>query len=143
LSVVLIVIGYSTAFFPVLQRAGGWVMAAGVTLSTVAALTLGALKGQSARAQSRLVIAALLGTATALGAGFAIALSNSSIDGSIALLWGLPRPTALLLAIVGLVPLFVLPLVYAATFRSHVLTDEDLARIAEVSARLRRDDTGP
>ncbi len=131
LSVLLIAAGYTTAFFPAVQQAGAWIMAMGVVLNAVAALGLGALRGggHSAGSRSRALVVTLAGTGAVLAAGFSIALSQGEISAATPLLGGLPRPTALLLIIVGLIPLFVLPLIYAFTFRTHVLTDADLARV--------------
>lgn len=135
LSVVVIIVGYASAFVPAFRGMGAWVMAIGVALNAVAALALGALRhgDPGPRRATKLIVATLVGTGAVLIVGFAIALLRSEVTPQTTLLWGLPRPTALLLAIVGIVPLFVLPVVYAMTFDGHVLSKESLAEVVAAS----------
>lgn len=49
------------------------------------------------------------------------------------LLLGLPRVTAVMLLVTGLIPLVVLPLAYARAFARDVLGEEEIARIAELA----------
>lgn len=59
----------------------------------------------------------------AVGLGIALAAAPPTPDGP--LLLGLPRSTAILLIVVGLVPLVLLPLAWAATFDREVMGDGD------------------
>lgn len=98
--------------------AAPWLLAGGATL----VLTGLGLLGAGARAP-RLSAAVL--TACALTfAGFAVALALQPHHADGPLLLGLPRTTALMLALTGAVPLVMLPLAYAAYFKSEVLHDD-------------------
>ena len=65
------------------------------------------------------VVIAIVGLAT-LG-GFVIALWAAPPTADGPLLFGLPRVTALMLGLTGLVPLVVFPLAYALLFDRHVM----------------------
>lgn len=49
------------------------------------------------------------------------------------LLLGLPRVTAIMLLVTGLIPLVVLPIAYARAFDKDVLGEDDIARVAELA----------
>lgn len=95
-----------------------WLLAAGATL----VLTGLGLLGAGERAP-RLAAAVLIACALTF-AGFATALllKPHAVGGP--LLFGIPRATTLLLLLTGLVPLVMLPLAYAALFKSEALADE-------------------
>ena len=71
-------------------------------------------------------------------AGFgAVLVMPAETAGSV--LWlGLPPRTAIVLYGIGVLPLFLLPLAYAYTFDTMTLSEDDLARIAELR-RVRED----
>jgi hypothetical protein len=110
---VLVAIAYALAI------AGGsalapWALALGATLVLTAMLWLGGRRrGRLPRALA--VACALAALATFGGFAYALLAPAPTADG--ALLFGLPRTTAILLALVGVVPMLALPLLYAAAFR--------------------------
>lgn len=73
-----------------------------------------------------------------LGAAFALALGLPEGTGGGALgeplLLGLPRRAAVVVYGVGLLPVFVLPVVYALTFDAQTLRAEDLERVRALAA---------
>lgn len=82
--------------------------------------------------------------ATLAGLVYALVASPPAADGP--LLLGLPRVTAIMLLVTGLIPLVVLPLAYARAFEKDVLGEDDIARIAELAleaAATRERERGP
>lgn len=94
-----------------------WVLAIGATL----VLTGLGLLGAGPRAP-RLAAAVLLACACTL-LGFAVALTHAPHAAGGPLLFGLPRATALMLALTGGIPLILLPLAYAWAFPREVARD--------------------
>lgn len=76
----------------------------------------------------------------ALAAGFAYALAAPRPAAGGPLLLGLPRVTAILLLLAGLVPLVALPLAWARAFDREVLGPGDVARIVEAARAAMRED---
>jgi hypothetical protein len=121
---------YASAFLP-----GGapgwaaWAMALGVPLDLVATMILGA--AQRGRVPTGMLAAfALVGAM--LAGGFALALALPGDLGAAEPLWlGLPRRAAVIVYGVGLLPVVVLPVVYALSFDAETLRPEDLARVVE------------
>jgi hypothetical protein len=114
-------------------------MAVGVPLDLVATMVLGA--AQRGRAPASMLIAfAVVGVL--LAGGFALALALPADLGASEPLWlGLPRRAAVIVYGVGLLPVIVLPVVYAMTFDADTLRPEDLARVVAVGkARLAAED---
>lgn len=76
----------------------------------------------------------------ALAAGFAYALAapRPAVGGP--LLLGLPRVTAILLLLAGLVPLVALPFAWARAFDREVLGPGEVARIVEAARAAMRED---
>ena len=95
-----------------------WLLASGATL----VLTGLGLLGAGERAP-RLAAAVLIACAFTF-AGFATALLHTPHAAGGPLLFGLPRATALMLLLTGVVPLVLLPLAYAAVFGREVQSDE-------------------
>jgi hypothetical protein len=114
-SAVLIAAGYGAAFGgPAWGDIGALLLAAGNALIVPSAMALGApLKGRfggvlsAALAGTGLVIVAAIGTALLLG-------PSESADST--LLLGLPRRAAIVLLGVGVIPMLLLPALFAATF---------------------------
>ncbi len=108
----LVALAYTLAFV------GGsvlapWALALGATLVLAAMLWLGGRRrGQLPRP---LAVACVLAAFATFG-GFAYALVAPVPVAGGALLLGLPRTTAVLLLLVGAVPMLCLPLLYAAAF---------------------------
>lgn len=95
-----------------------WLLAIGATAVLAGLGLLGA-----GERSPRLAAAVLVACASTF-AGFAIALSRAAPAAGGPLLFGLPLETALLLVLVGLVPLVMLPLAYAWAF-PHEVADRD------------------
>ena len=128
-SVALILLAYVTAFFPAARSVGGWIMALGLVLNVTGGLTLGAQHGRPA---SRVFVAAIVLTAALIGIGLAVGLWSVGATltaGATKVVLGFPSKTAVLLYTVAVVPLVVLPLVYAFTFDRLTLSDDDLTRV--------------
>lgn len=69
---------------------------------------------------------------------FWLALGMPAAEGAGgALLLGLPRRTAIVLYGVGVLPMILLPLVYALSFDQGILSDDDVKRVREAHQRLR------
>ena len=116
-----------------------WAMVAGIALLCVGFMALGAAR--PGRGLGPLVFP--LGfTFVVLVAGFGAALALPAGGDDAARLWGgLPVRAALVIYGVGLLPVLVLPLGYALTFRELTLDAADLERIR--AARNSRDDNRP
>jgi hypothetical protein len=126
---ILITIAYGSAFLP--GGAGALssaLMILGIATMAVALMTLGAVRegtrpGPIAFALGFLFVVFVL--------GFGVPLFFSSRD-----LWlGLPAATAIVVYGVGILPVLVLPLVYAWTFDDRTLSSEDIERIKELARK--------
>ncbi len=113
------------------RSAAPWSLALGAAAVLTAMLQLGARRN---RRLPRIlgVTAALAFIALAGGFIYALAALAPSSDGP--LLLGLPRVTAILLILAGLIPLVCLPTAYALAFDTEVLSDADLARVRDAAA---------
>ncbi|MGZ8412737.1 MAG: hypothetical protein ACXWZS_08675 [Gemmatirosa sp.] len=135
LATVAIAAAYASAF-----RDGGaprwasWAMALAVPLALVATMTLGAAR------RGRLplgTMAAFVLVGVLLAGGFSLALWLPDDLGAAEPLWlGLPRRAAVIVYGVGLLPVVVLPVVYAMTFDAQTLRPEDQERV-EAAGRAR------
>lgn len=121
-SLVLVALGYAAALTGVSPSVAPWTLALGTAGVLGALLLLAARRGS--RAMRRLAtVAWVITVLLAVGLGIALAAAPPTPDGP--LLLGLPRSTAILLIVVGLVPLVLLPLAWAATFDREVMGDGD------------------
>ena len=139
LSTLCIAVSYAAAFLP-----GGtpswaaWLLAFGIATCMVAFMALGA--SRRGRGVGRL--GPVLAVVFVLIAGaFALALALPAERLGDALWGGLPRRAAILLYGIGLLPLFVLPVAYAATFEEQTLSEADLERV-RAAVRALRDPSG-
>lgn len=113
-----------------------WLFAAGTTGVLVATLALGAVRRD--RGLGRLVVPFIIMTVL-LGGGFALVFAlPGDLGAAEPLLLGLPRRAAIVLYVIGLLPILVLPVAYALTFADQTLRPEDLERIVTM-ARLERE----
>ena len=97
-----------------------------LALGTVAVLTgLGLLGAAHHGRRTPILLWAIGGTAASVLAGFLLPLVLPSPAADAPLLFGLPRPTALLVGLVFVVPLVVLPIAYALAFPHEVWHPED------------------
>ncbi len=122
----------AAAYAVVLARVAPGAAPSWLALGTTAVLAGMAVLGIARRGR---VTPRLLGAAVVCFASVAVGLAVPLILPPPAvgdqLLLGLPRPTAILLALVGLLPLLLLPLAYAAAFEREVLSDADLAGLRD------------
>lgn len=107
-------------------------MIVGVAGSAVSTMALGTRRGRS---RGRLVNLALAGTFVCIVAGLALAVVLPDRGLAEPLILGLPMRAAAVIYLVGVAPLFVLPLVYAATFGSFTLSEDAIERVRAASAR--------
>ena len=127
---------YASAFRP-----GGapewaaWLFALGMTGALVATLALGAVRRD--RGLGRLVVP--FGVMTLLlGGGLALVfLLPGDLGAGEPLLLGLPRRAAIVLYVIGLLPILVLPVAYALTFADQTLRPEDLERVLAAARQAR------
>ncbi|MFI5310074.1 MAG: hypothetical protein ACHQQ3_02480 [Gemmatimonadales bacterium] len=128
LSCVAIGSAYVSAFLPGGSSAlAPWGVAIGGAGALCAMMALGACRRGRIHP---LTAAAILVTFVIVAGGFGFALARPAAEGAGGLLWlGLPVRTAMIVYGVGLLPLLVLPLTYAITFDTQILTEEDLARV--------------
>jgi peptidoglycan biosynthesis protein MviN/MurJ (putative lipid II flippase) len=118
----LVAAAYALAFAGALAVAP-WGLALGSTAILAAILWLGARRrGRTPRAFG--VVILVVSLSTALGAAVALLAAPPRADGP--LLLGLPLVTAVLLLLVGAVPLVVLPLAYALRFDRDVMPRDEL-----------------
>jgi hypothetical protein len=130
LSCLAIGVGYATAFLP-----GGaptwapWCLALGTNGMLMSLMALGALRRGRLAPSLQWTFAGMF--ALCSGA-FAAALWLPAHEGAGGpLLLGLPLRSAVVLYGIGVAPILVLPLVWARTFESSTLSDEDLHRLRE------------
>lgn len=130
----LVAAGYVVVLLDTAVAFGPW----GLALGSAAVLT--ALLRISARRAGRIPRALHVATLVVFGAtvaGFGVALVSPPATADGPLLLGLPRITAILLLLVGLVPLVVLPVVYASAFERDILSADDLERVRAAAERAR------
>jgi hypothetical protein len=109
-------------------RVGPWLMALGVSGLTASVMALGALRGRSSsRTLAPLLVAAFAVIFASLAAGLILA---PALAPGARLLFGLPLPAAIVVYGVGIVPLLVLPIVYARTFDESRLNADGIRRRA-------------
>jgi hypothetical protein len=139
LSLLSIATGYASAF-----ASGGapvwgvWLAAIGIPASLCAIMMLGATRGTTGIGPLKLP---LLFVFVVLAGGFCLALILPPTEIARArLVLGLPLRAAIIIYGIGLLPIVVLPVAYAVTFKSQTLSDEDIKRVREVAQR-RRDES--
>lgn len=124
LSMVAIAGGYAAAFLP-----GGapplasWIFALATAAMMVAMLLLGAARKDVPLGG---LVWVFVFCFAALAVGFGLALTAPEVTPDATLYFGLPQGAAVILFVVGLLPLLVLPIVYALTFEKTTLNTEEL-----------------
>lgn len=135
-STLCIALAYASAFFSGGARWGVWSMVVGLATMVVALMVLGASRGATAGdAGVRRLVLPLLFTFVVIVGGFGAALLLPGEGADARIVLGLPLRAAIVLYGIGLLPMLVLPLVYALTFDELTLREEDLARVRELRAR--------
>jgi hypothetical protein len=137
---VVIGAGYASAFLPGgAPRITTYAFAVATATVMTAILTLGAARKGKSLGRLKWVFGF---TFVVLAAGFVLALRQQEVSTD-RLFLGLPSGAALVLYIVGLLPMAVLPIAYALTFDQTTLDEEALARLraqlAEAKSRQEAD----
>jgi hypothetical protein len=129
---------YASAFLPGGAPAwAAWAMGIGTAAMMVAATALGAAR-PSGLGPLRIPFAV---TFVILAGGFALALALPAEGPDPTLYLGLPLRAAVVLLGVGLLPLLVLPVAYAATFDAMTLSEEDWERVRRAARQARESAT--
>lgn len=131
----LIALAYASAWLPGgAPVSAAWVMVVGTALLLSSMMALGGIR--RGRSWRRVVAAAafLFGVLVA-GFGAALLLPAEGVSGPYLL--GLPLRAAIILLGIGIVPVLVLPLAFAADFDDTGLDETSLARLRTECARLR------
>jgi drug/metabolite transporter (DMT)-like permease len=136
LGILAIAIGYGSAF----ARTGtpqwaAWLLAIGIPLSVGAIMILGAARGQRGVGSLKIPFAFVIAM---LAMGFCAALALPATESEASRLWlGLPLRAAVIIYGIGLLPIVVLPVAYAVTFKTQTLTADDVARVRALGERYR------
>ncbi|MGI9044422.1 MAG: hypothetical protein ACR2GK_09920 [Gemmatimonadaceae bacterium] len=128
-----IVAAYALVFIQgAATNAGAMLMVFGIATMAVSLMTLGAVR----TGENLGVLAfAFVFVFAVLMIGFALALLLPAGDNAATrLFFGLPPRAAIVVYGIGLLPVFVLPLIYAATFEERTLSEADLERIKAAAA---------
>ena len=125
-STLLIAASYASAFASGGAGWGAWCMAVGVAGISVGVTALGAhRRGRPSLA----VTVALALTALSLVTGFSLGLLLPPAGSAERIVLGFPVRAAAVIYLAGVLPLFVLPVVYAWTFDALTLREEDIERL--------------
>lgn len=140
-SMLAIALGYASAFLPNgTPRAAAFVFAIATAALMVAVLVLGAArKGGAGLGHLRWVF---LFCFVVLAGGFSLALLAPAVTPDARLFIGLPQGAAIILYIVGILPLLVLPIAYALTFDKTTLSIDELAELRRKIAELQAEREG-
>jgi undecaprenyl pyrophosphate phosphatase UppP len=106
-----------------------WVFAGSTVVMLSALMLLGARRRDRSQRRAQAAVATV---AAILLVGFFHALSAPGVRAGAPLVLGLPLASAIIVYGVGLLPLMVLPLVYALTFDRTILSAEDLQRVRRI-----------
>lgn len=132
-STISIVVAYGTAFLPGgATDSGALLMVFGIATMAVSLMTLGAVRdGEKLGILGfafAFVFAVLMG-------GFMLAILLPDSDNAATKLFlGLPPRAAIVIYGIGFLPVLVLPLIYALTFKGRTLTEEDIERVKAAAA---------
>lgn len=136
LSCVVVGVAYAAAFAPRGAPSWApWLLAIGANGALMSLMALGAMRrGRLATA----LTVTFVGMFVLCAGAFALALALPADEGAGGpLLLGLPLRTAIVLYSVGVVPIAILPFVYALTFDRHTLSVEDLERVRAAHQAMR------
>jgi hypothetical protein len=127
-AILAIAIAYGASF-----RQGGtpawapWLLALGVPISLGAIMILGAARGRSGIGALKVPF---LFVVAVLVISFCAALALPATEGPLSKLWlGLPARAAVVIYGIGLLPIVVLPVAYALTFETQILSADDVERV--------------
>lgn len=128
-STLLIAAAYASAFVQGGASWGAWSMVIGVVGISLSVIALGAHRQGR---PNRIVALALVVTGVSLVAGLALGLLLPPAGSAERIVLGFPMRAAAVIYLAGVLPLFVLPVVYAWTFDALTLRDEDIERVRRV-----------
>ena len=138
LGVLAIAIGYAAAF----SRNGtpawaAWLLALGIPVSVGGIMVLGAARDEHGIGALKVPFIFVIAI---LAIGFCAALAMPATESAESRLWlGLPARAAVIIYVIGLLPIVVLPVAYAVTFKTQTLTAEDVARVRALGEQYRAD----
>jgi hypothetical protein len=137
----LIAAGYAAAFGgPAGSHAGAWLLAAGNALLVPCAMGLGApLRGRLGNVLALALAACGLVIFAAIGMALIIRTPESAAT---ALTLGFPRRTAIVLLGVGVLPMVLLPALFALTFDTGVFHADRLAALRRLRPAHLPDESG-
>lgn len=128
IAILAIAIGYGGAF----RQSGTpvwapWLLALGIPVSLGAIMILGAARGRTGIGPLKLPF---LFVVAVLAIGFCAALALPATESPLSKLWlGLPARAAMVIYGIGFLPILVLPVAYALTFDTQILSSEDVERV--------------
>ena len=131
IGVLLVGLAYAAAGFSGAPRAAApWLMATGIPVLLVSLILLATRRKGGPRLPSILVLGlGFLGLVLLLGFGAALVLPAEKTVAPLYL--GLPRRAALVIYGIGILPVGILPLVFALSFDRVVLSEEELRDLRE------------
>jgi hypothetical protein len=133
---VLLTVAYLSAFLPGgVPRWGPWLFLGGMSVILVSTMALGAARDGGIHGLRGLFVFLLVLLMGGFGAALALP-GNEGPDST--LLLGVPLRAALVLYLVGLVPVLVVPFFYARTFHQLALRPGDLERVREEARAARQ-----
>ena len=133
LGAVLVALAYASAWFGA-ARWGSWSMIVGAALCMSAATAMGAANSHVRPA--RVLVAASV-VFTVIVVGFGAPFFLPAVSPGAALFLGLPLPVAIEVYGVGLLPILVLPVLFAADFNADGLDEIALAELKRQCAAVR------
>jgi hypothetical protein len=135
-SIIAIAMAYASVFLPGgAPTWSGWVMGMATPAALVSMMILGATRDGEPLGP---LVWPFAFSGLVLAGGFAAALGLPASEAAgVALYGGLPLRAAVIIYGIGLLPIVVLPVAYAVTFRSQTLRPGDLERVREAAAAFR------
>jgi hypothetical protein len=136
-SMLVIGAGYASAFLP-----GGAprFMTFAFAIATAAVMTAIIVLGAARNGRKLGVLAWVFAfTFVVLAAGFSVALNQTTVN-TARLYLGLPAGAAIIMFVVGFLPMAVLPVAYALTFESTTFDDVELEELRRKLADMKRTD---
>jgi hypothetical protein len=120
--------GYVAAFNPAGTPSWApWLLALGIPVALGSIMVLGAARGSAGIGPLKIPFAFVV---LVLAVGFCAALALPATESSISRLWlGLPARAAIVVYGIGLLPIVILPVAYAVTFKTQTLDADDIEKV--------------
>ncbi|MFN2635580.1 MAG: hypothetical protein ABR585_00940 [Gemmatimonadaceae bacterium] len=135
--IALIGAGYAAAF----ETSGTpswapWLLAVGIPVTLGAIMVLGAARGSAGIGRLKIPFAFVV---IVLAVGFGAALALPPTESPLSRLWlGLPARAAVVIYGIGFLPIVVLPIAYAVTFKTQTLNAEDIEKVRALARERNR-----